>query len=185
MSDVMERLSGVFTLGGAPHIAFFTFPATVPMKILMVCLGNICRSPLAEGIMQHKAREAGLDWEVDSAGTGAWHAGEKPDNRSIKTARHYGVDITGQRARQFQPADFESFDLVFVMDTQNLRDVLRHAHSDEHRAKADLILNQIHPGEDRSVPDPYYDDEGFDRVFQMLDEACEAFVSSRMLSLNR
>lgn len=151
----------------------------------MVCLGNICRSPLAEGIMQQKARRAGLDWTVDSAGTGHWHVGEMPDSRSIRTARQYGIDITGQRARQFQPLDFEEFDRIFVMDTQNLRDVLRHARSEAHRAKVDLILNQIHAGEDRSVPDPYYDDDGFEQVFQMLDAACEEFVNRHLAYLSQ
>ncbi|GAB4495126.1 MAG: low molecular weight protein-tyrosine-phosphatase [Saprospiraceae bacterium] len=150
------------------------------MKILMVCLGNICRSPLAEGIMKHKARQASLDWHVDSAGTGFWHVGELPDSRSIQTARQHGIDITDQRARQFQSADFERFDRIFVMDTQNLRDVLRYAQTDEHRSKVDLILNQIHPGQNRSVPDPYYDDDGFEAVFQMLDEACETFIARQL-----
>lgn len=150
------------------------------MKILMVCLGNICRSPLAEGIMQHKANEHGLDWTVDSAGTGYWHVGDLPDSRSIAIARQYGIDITGQRARQFSPADFEHFDKIFVMDTQNLRDVLRHAAGEAHWSKVELILNQIHPGENRSVPDPYYDDNGFERVFRMLDEACEAFIRQQV-----
>jgi protein-tyrosine phosphatase len=148
------------------------------MKILMVCLGNICRSPLAEGIMKQKIREAGLDWEVDSAGTGHWHAGQLPDRRSIVTAGQHGIDITDQRARQFQVADFERFDKIFVMDTQNLRDVQRLARTEEHRAKVGLMLNQIHPGQERSVPDPYHDDDGFEEVFQMLDRACEAFVAS-------
>jgi protein-tyrosine phosphatase len=147
------------------------------MKILMVCLGNICRSPLAEGIMQHKAGLAGLDWTVDSAGTGGWHAGELPDRRSIRTARTNGIDISGQRARQFRADDFDRFDRIFVMDTQNLRDVLRQARTEEHRAKVDLILNQVHPGQDRSVPDPYYDDDGFEEVFNMLDAACEVFLN--------
>lgn len=147
------------------------------MKILMVCLGNICRSPLAEGIMKQKIREAELDWMVDSAGTGHWHAGQLPDRRSIVTAGQHGIDITDQRARQFQILDFERFDKIFVMDTQNLRDVLRLARTEEHRAKVELMLNQIHPGQDRSVPDPYYDDDGFEEVFQMLDRACEAFVA--------
>lgn len=155
------------------------------MKILMVCLGNICRSPLAEGIMQHKARQAGFDWTVDSAGTGYWHVGEMPDHRSIKTARQYGIDIAAQRARQFHAIDFERFDRIFVMDTQNLRDVLRHAGSEVHRAKVDLILNQIHPGQDRSVPDPYYDDDGFEHVFQMLDAACGEFVNQHLASSAR
>ena len=149
------------------------------MRILMVCLGNICRSPLAEGIMKHKIRERGLDWTVDSAGTGSWHTGELPDRRSIDKARQYGIDITDQRARQFQPADFERFDSILVMDTQNRRDVLRLAQHDEHRTKVQLILDALHPGQERNVPDPYYDDDGFEEVFQMLDAACEAFVSRR------
>lgn len=142
----------------------------------MVCLGNICRSPLAEGIMKQKALEAGLEWEVDSAGTGHWHAGQRPDPRSISKARQYGIEISDQRARQFQPADFERFDRIFVMDTQNHHDVLRLAGKEEHKEKVELILDQIHPGEARSVPDPYYDDNGFEAVFQMLDRACEVFV---------
>jgi len=147
------------------------------MKILMVCLGNICRSPLAEGIMKQKAAENGLEWTVDSAGTGAWHAGELPDRRSIATARKKGVDISDQRARQFQIADFERFDKIFVMDTQNMSDVLRLASSEAQRGKVELMLDQIHPGLRRSVPDPYYDDNGFEEVFDMLDQACSAFVN--------
>ncbi|MCC7467259.1 MAG: low molecular weight phosphotyrosine protein phosphatase [Saprospiraceae bacterium] len=147
------------------------------MKILMVCLGNICRSPLAEGIMKQKISEAGLPWMVDSAGTGFWHVGELPDRRSIATANQRGIDITDQRARQFHVADFERFDRIFVMDTQNRQDVLRLAQNEAHRAKVELMLDQIFPGEDRSVPDPYYDDDGFKEVFDMLNEACEAFVS--------
>jgi protein-tyrosine phosphatase len=146
------------------------------MRILMVCLGNICRSPLAEGILRHKISERGLSWEVDSAGTGHWHAGELPDRRSVEIARHYGIDITGQRARQFQPGDFERFDRIFVMDRQNYRNVMLQTSRDEERNKVDLILNQVYPGQDLEVPDPYYDDDGFDQVFRMLDAACEAFI---------
>lgn len=150
------------------------------MKILMVCLGNICRSPLAEGIMKQKAAENGLEWTVDSAGTGAWHAGELPDRRSIAMARKKGVDISDQRARQFQSVDFERFDKIFVMDTQNMSDVLRLASSEAQREKVELMLDQIHPGLRRSVPDPYYDDNGFEEVFDMLDQACSAFVSRHL-----
>ncbi len=142
----------------------------------MVCLGNICRSPLAEGILKHKVLQNGLDWTVDSAGTGFWHTGELPDRRSIVVARKYGIDITDQRARQFQPADFERFDRILVMDTQNRRDVLRHARHDEHRAKVQLILDYLYPGQDESVPDPYYDDNGFEEVFRMLDAACNKIL---------
>ncbi len=142
----------------------------------MVCLGNICRSPLAEGIMKQKATENGLEWTVDSAGTGSWHMGQLPDSRSVATARKKGIDITDQRARQFQSIDFERFDKIFVMDTQNLSDVLRLASNEAHRAKVELILDQIHPGQRHSVPDPYYDDNGFEEVFDMLDQACSVFV---------
>ena len=149
------------------------------MRILMVCLGNICRSPLAEGIMKHHIGQHDLDWEVDSAGTGNWHVGNRPDVRSIAVARQYGIDISGQRGRHFQAADFERFDKIFVMDAQNLRDVLLLARTDEHRAKVALILDQIHPGQNRGVPDPYYDDNGFEAVFTMLKDACGAFVEQQ------
>jgi len=149
------------------------------MRILTVCLGNICRSPLAEGIMKDRAQQAGLDWHVDSAGTGAWHTGELPDRRSIQTALAHGIDLTDQRARQFRPHDFDRFDKIFVMDVNNLRDVLRQARSEEDRKKVELMLDQIYPGQERSVPDPYYDDDGFEEVFHMLDEACAAFISNR------
>lgn len=150
------------------------------MRILMVCLGNICRSPLAEGILKHKARKAGFDWILDSAGTGFWHVGDPPDPRSVATARKHGIDISDQRGRQFQVADFQRFDHIFVMDTQNLRDVLRLADTDEQRAKVSLMLDQTHPGQQRSVPDPYHDDDGFEAVYEMLDVACAAFVKRTM-----
>ncbi len=142
----------------------------------MVCLGNICRSPLAEGIMAKKIRLKGLAWEVDSAGTGAWHIGEPPDSRSIAIARKYDIDITEQRARQFRPADFERFDLIFAMDPANYRDILRHASSPAHREKVEMIMNLVHPEENRPVPDPYWDDEGFEQVFRMLDQATERLL---------
>lgn len=146
------------------------------MRILMVCLGNICRSPLAEGILKFKVLQRGLNWVVDSAGTGFWHVGDLPDRRSIAVARQHGIDISDQRARQFQAADFERFDLILVMDTQNRQDVLRLARHDGHRAKVQLILDHLHPGQDHSVPDPYYDDDGFEAVFRMLDAACEQLL---------
>ncbi len=143
------------------------------MNILMVCLGNICRSPLAEGILKHKVQQRNLPWTVDSAGTGHWHVGELPDRRSVAVARRHGIDITDQRARQFQPEDFERFDRIFVMDARNRHDVLQLAQNDEHRAKVQLVLDLSHPGQDRNVPDPYYDDDGFELVFHMLDNALE------------
>lgn len=137
----------------------------------MVCLGNICRSPLAEGIMRSKLSE---DFTVDSAGTGGWHAGELPDKRSIATAKNRGLDITNQRARQFKRSDFDTFDHIFVMDNSNYKDVLALAPNEEAKSKVKLILNEIFPNENVDVPDPYYGgQDGFENVFDMLDQACE------------
>ena len=141
------------------------------VKILMVCLGNICRSPLAEGIMRSKLTK---DFVVDSAGTGSWHAGELPDKRSISTAKNRGLDITNQRARQFKKSDFDIFDHIFVMDNSNYKDVLALAPNEEAKSKVKLILNEIFPNENVDVPDPYYGgQDGFENVFDMLDQACE------------
>ncbi|WP_445720304.1 low molecular weight protein-tyrosine-phosphatase [Flavobacterium sp.] len=140
-------------------------------KILMVCLGNICRSPLAEGIMRSKLSE---DFIVDSAGTGGWHAGELPDKRSVATAKSKGLDITNQRARQFKKSDFDTFDHIFVMDNSNYKDVMALAPNEEAKSKVKLILNEIFPGENVDVPDPYYGgQDGFENVYNMLDKACE------------
>jgi protein-tyrosine phosphatase len=143
-------------------------------KILMVCLGNICRSPLAEGIMRSKLSN---DFIVDSAGTGGWHAGELPDKRSIATAKNKGLDITHQRARQFKISDFESFDYIYVMDNSNYKDVIALAPNDEAKSKVKLILNELFPNENVDVPDPYYGgQDGFENVFDMLNEACDVIA---------
>ena len=137
----------------------------------MVCLGNICRSPLAEAIMRSKLSE---DFIVDSAGTGGWHAGELPDKRSITIAKNKGLDITNQKARQFKVSDFETFDYIYVMDNSNYKDVLALAPNEEAKSKVKLILNEIFPNENVDVPDPYYGgQDGFENVFDMLDQACE------------
>ncbi len=146
------------------------------MKILMVCLGNICRSPLAEGILKEKIRARDLDWEVDSAGTGGWHSGECPDPRSVKVARQHGIDISDQCARQLRAADFEEFDLLLAMDASNRHDILRLARTEAQREKVEMIMNFLKPGSDQDVPDPYWDDNGFEAVFQMLEGACEALM---------
>ncbi|WP_429044711.1 low molecular weight protein-tyrosine-phosphatase [Chitinophaga sp. W3I9] len=138
------------------------------MKILMVCLGNICRSPLAEGIMRHLAATRGLDWEIDSAGTGNWHVGHSPDHRSIKEARKNGVDITGLRGRQFQTADFDTFDRIYVMDRNNYADVLRKARNNSDKAKVAFLLP-----DQQDVPDPWFDDALFAPVYKMIYQACE------------
>lgn len=136
----------------------------------MVCLGNICRSPLAHGILEHLANKNGLDWEIDSAGTSDWHIGSCPDNRSIAIAKKYGVDISGQRARQFSKADFKYYDHILVMDRSNLSDVLALASKADERAKVALFLaNDI-------VPDPYYDDSLFDPVYQMIARRSEVLL---------
>lgn len=149
------------------------------MKILMVCLGNICRSPLAEGIMRRKALEHQLaDWYIDSAGTGDWHVGELPDSRSIATAKRHGIDITDQRARQFKAKDLSQFDLVLAMDRSNYKDILSLATTPEERTKVKLILEVAEPGAVTDVPDPYWDDDGFEQVYSLLDEACEKIISA-------
>lgn len=141
-------------------------------KILMVCLGNICRSPLAEGILKSKVNPTQVI--VDSAGTGAWHSGELPDKRSIAIAKKYGIDITDQRARIFTPEDFLHFDKIYVMDKSNYVNVCKLAPNDELIDKVELILNESHPNQDLEVPDPYYGGEqGFENVFQLLNEACD------------
>ncbi len=143
-------------------------------KILMVCLGNICRSPLAEGIMRSKLSN---DFIVDSAGTGGWHAGELPDKRSISTAKNKGLDITNQRTRQFKISDFESFDYIYVMDNSNYKDVMALAPNDEAKSKVKLILNELFTNENVDVPDPYYGgQDGFENVFDMLNEACDVIA---------
>lgn len=143
------------------------------MRILMVCLGNICRSPLAEGIMHHKVNERGLDWDIQSAGTSAYHQGEAPDRRSQAVAFANNIDITKQRARQFSPYDLEQFDIIYAMDKSNYRNILALAQTDEERAKVRLIMNELYPGQDKEVPDPYYDSNGFEQVYNMLNAACE------------
>ena len=139
-------------------------------KILMVCLGNICRSPLAEGLLKSKVNPKEVD--VDSAGTGNYHIGDLPDHRSIATARKHNLDITEQRGRQLTKQDLDYFDYIFVMDNSNYRDAISLANSEEEKAKIKLILNEIFPGENVDVPDPYHGgDQGFENVYQMLDES--------------
>ncbi|CAM1350214.1 putative Protein-tyrosine-phosphatase [Tenacibaculum ascidiaceicola] len=142
----------------------------------MVCLGNICRSPLAEGILQSKLSSG--NFAVDSAGTAGYHVGELPDGRSIEVARKYGIDITNQRSRKFVKADFDKFDIIFTMDQSNYGDIVAMSENEEQHEKVKMILNELHPNENRSVPDPYYGgDQGFENVYKMLDEACEIIAS--------
>jgi len=144
----------------------------MPVRILMVCLGNICRSPLAEGLLASKLPKD--KFIVDSAGTGHWHVGKQPDPRSIATATKYGIDITCQKGRLFQKSDFDTFDYIFVMDSSNYHDVLAIADTDEQKQKVSMILDVLFPGEKVDAPDPYFGlENGFEVVYQMLDEACD------------
>lgn len=146
------------------------------MKVLMVCLGNICRSPLAEGILKNKIEKQALSWQVDSAGTGDYHVGELPDSRSIEVAEKYNIDITYQRARQFKTRDFTDFDLILVMDASNYRNVVNLARNDEDINKVQLIMNVLEPGQNIEVPDPYWNNDGFEQVYTMLDKACDSLI---------
>ncbi len=138
----------------------------------MVCLGNICRSPLAEGIL--KSKIFSFKTFVDSAGTGAYHVGEKPDKRSISIAKTNGIDISDQKARKFTVEDFDLFDFIYVMDNSNYSNVISLARNEADKLKVKLILNEVFPNENLDVPDPYYGgDFGFKNVFKMLDEACD------------
>ncbi|WPY97849.1 low molecular weight protein-tyrosine-phosphatase [Christiangramia sp. OXR-203] len=141
-------------------------------RVLMVCLGNICRSPLAEGILKSKVDPEKVF--VDSAGTGDWHVDSEPDKRSIAIASKNGLNISQQRGRQFSKKDFQDFDHIFVMDNSNFKDVIAMAATDEERQKVHLILEEIFPSENVDVPDPYHGgDQGFENVYMMLDEATD------------
>lgn len=147
------------------------------MKVLMVCLGNICRSPMADGIMRKKVEEYGLDVEIDSAGTGDFHIGEAPDDRMRATAKENGLSIDELRGRQFVQEDFDRFDRIFVMDKSNYENVLRLARNEEDREKVDLLLNLSQPNENMEVPDPYFGgEEGFQHVYNLIDHATDQLI---------
>jgi protein-tyrosine phosphatase len=144
------------------------------MKVLMVCLGNICRSPMAEGILRGKLENHKIKGLVDSAGTANYHVGECPDNRAIEKAKKYGINISQLIGRQFNVNDFDNFDRIYAMDTSNYQNIIRLARNEADKAKVKLILEEIFPGQGMSVPDPYYGgDAGFENVYSLLDQACE------------
>ncbi|WP_024770518.1 low molecular weight protein-tyrosine-phosphatase [Aquimarina macrocephali] len=141
-------------------------------KILMVCLGNICRSPLAEGILKSKLNPS--HYNVASCGTSSYHINSKPDQRSIDIARQHGIDITDQRAAQFKVSDFTTYDHIYTMDSSNYENIIDLASNDHEKNKVKHILNELHPNSNLDVPDPYYGGEqGFEDVFQMLNKACD------------
>ncbi len=166
------------------------------MKILMVCLGNICRSPLAEGILREKALAAGLDWEIDSAGTNGYHIGEAPHHLSQKVARQNGLDISRQRARKFTASDFQHFDKIYAMAGDVVDDM--HHIAGRHglrlsplgstssvpfavlgyNAKIDLLLNEVNPGRNQDVPDPWYGPEpGYHEVYNLIADAADKIIA--------
>ena len=143
----------------------------------MVCLGNICRSPLAEGILQDKAFKAGLDWSVDSAGTNHYHTGDAPHPLSQKVAKMNGIDICNQRARNFVAEDFEVFDKIYALAADVLNDIRRIAKKKFDAGKVDLLMNELYPGKNMDVPDPWFGPEpGYHEVYKMLDKVCDAII---------
>ena len=151
----------------------------------MVCLGNICRSPLAEGVLRSKAEKFGLNIIIDSAGTSNYHIGDHPDSRTIMNAKKHNVDISSLRARQFTINDYDAFDHIFVMDNSNYADVIAMARNENDKKKVELILERVYPGAGMSVPDPYFGGEqGFENVYILLDKACDIIVESLSIKEN-
>ena len=149
------------------------------MKILMVCLGNICRSPLAEGILKQKAKKAGLNLIVESAGTNGFHVGESPHHLSQKVAHINGISIGEQKARSFVKEDFHRFDKIYAMADDVVADMKRIAKADYDSSKVDLLLNELDPGKDLSVPDPWYGPEpGYHEVYKLLNDACDKIIEN-------
>ena len=145
----------------------------------MVCLGNICRSPLAEGILLKKITAAGLDWKVDSAGTNGYHVNESPHYLSQRVAKKKGIDISKQLCRRFVPADFDRFDKIYAMAEDVIEEMKQISGTKFNPEKVELILNVVHPGENRGVPDPWYGPEaGYYEVFDLLENACEALIKN-------
>ncbi len=147
------------------------------MKILMVCLGNICRSPLAEGILQHKAEQHHLNWIIDSAGTEDAHVGEAPHTLSQKVGLLHGINISGQRARKFLATDFNQFDKIYAMATDVLENIRGIAGKYYDAKKICLLMDELYPNQHINIPDPWYGSEdGYHRVFDMLNEVCDVII---------
>jgi len=154
------------------------------MKILMVCLGNICRSPLAEGILQNKSDQAGLQWQVDSAGTNGLHNGESPHPLSQKVAKQHGIDISRQRSRRLVKEDFDRYDMLYAMAGDVVEEMKWIAKDKFNSAKVQLLMDEVYPGQNRDVPDPWYGgEEGYHDVFELIDKACDALLQNHQQSL--
>ena len=149
----------------------------------MVCLGNICRSPLAEGILKEKVSKAGLDWKIESAGTNSYHTGEPPHNLSQKVALLNGIDISKQRARKFAKADLAEFDKIYAMAGDVLYDIKKISAENYDSKKVELFLNELYPGQNMDVPDPWSGPEsGYHEVYELIDQACDALVENYMIT---
>ena len=156
------------------------------MKILMVCLGNICRSPLAEGILEQKAQAAGLNWTIDSAGTNGYHVGESPHKLSQKVALEHGIDISHQVTRKFITEDFDRFDKIYAMAEDVVDEMKMISGRNYNAKKVDLLLNELYPGQNRDVPDPWSRPESaYHEVFDLINEACDAIINNgKLLMIN-
>ncbi len=147
------------------------------MKVLFVCLGNICRSPIAHGLLKHKSDKLNLNWEVDSAGTSDWHEGELPNEKSIEVMKKHGIDITYQRSRPLRRKDMEHYDIIYVMDAMNHKNVTDMAKSEVEIAKVEMIMNEVTPGTNQPVPDPWsLPIKHYEDVYEMLDEATDKII---------
>ena len=158
------------------------------MKILLVCLGNICRSPLAEGILQKKAKEQGFNWTIESAGTNGYHVGEAPHHLSQKVAKKNGVDISKQVARKFSTQDVEKYDVIYVMANDVLDEMCDICPDLLKQQKIKFFLDELQPGKKGDVPDPWYGDEdGYHEVYKLIDETCDAIIKNYNITptLNR
>ncbi|HRY32207.1 MAG TPA: low molecular weight protein-tyrosine-phosphatase [Bacteroidales bacterium] len=147
--------------------------------MLFVCLGNICRSPMAEGLMRHKIMHAGLgrQVQVDSAGFESFHFGDPPDARAMAVCRQHGIDISSHRARPFRPEDFDVHEMIYVMDSNNYTDVIAVSRNQSDRAKVDFLMNAVNPGSKAAVPDPWYGGrQDFEKVYCLLDEATDCLL---------
>lgn len=150
------------------------------MKILMLCLGNICRSPLAEGILKDKIKKAGLTWQVESAGTNGYHTGEAPHRLSQKVSLKKGIDISQQKSRQFVPEDFDSFDLIYAMATDVIEEMKQISKGKFDPSKVYLLQDELYPGANKEIPDPWYGQEsGYHLVFDLIDKACDALIKNK------
>lgn len=148
------------------------------MRVLMVCLGNICRSPIAEGVLRHQASLLGLNWHIDSAGTNNYHTGEPPHKYSQKVCLAHGIDISYQRAQRFTPAHLSQYDIIYAMATDVLQEIERIAGPHHSTANVHLFLNELQPGTNHSVPDPWYGDEsGYTPVFNLISDTCTAIIN--------